>query len=169
MSLDVQLVLLQPTNVEFLPARASLQLPRDVLLVVANDLRDDACRAHTFCALCYEELTLFLDGLVDVVALGRTIGNVIVSDVVDLVLGQETGRDNPRTVLDDLVNPTTMTDGLGTFACRKYSETFATMCFVVASHADDEVGIGERVLCLFELAHVAVWVCQLCVRRAKEQ
>jgi hypothetical protein len=36
-SLQVQLVLLQPADVELLPGGAALELPRDVLLVVADD------------------------------------------------------------------------------------------------------------------------------------
>lgn len=36
-ALEVQLVLLEPRHVELLPRRAALELPRDVLLVVAHD------------------------------------------------------------------------------------------------------------------------------------
>ena len=105
MALDVELVLLQPRDVELLSGCAALELARDVLLVVADDLGDDASRADAFCALGDEEFALLLDRLVDVVALAGAVWDVVVCDVVDVVLSQEIHVNHPRTVLDHLVDP----------------------------------------------------------------
>lgn len=92
-------------------------------------------------------------------------------DVVDLVQLEEVRGDDPGAVLDDLVNPLAMADGLGALAAGKHRQTLALVGVDVAGYTDDEVDVGEGLLCLFELAHVAVEVSTLASRsvgRARE-
>lgn len=115
---------------------------------------DDAGGADALGPLGDEELASLLDGLVDVVALGGTVGQVVVRDVVELVLLEEVGRDDPGTVLDDLVHPLAVADRLGALGGGHDRQALARVRLVVARDADDEGGVGEGLLGLLELAHV---------------
>lgn len=76
-------------------------------------------------------------------------------DVVDPMLLEKLGRDDPRTVGNDLVHPFAMAHRLGAFGTTQDSETLAFVCFLITSYADNQVRIGEGILGLFELPHVA--------------
>lgn len=112
--------------------------------------------AHTLCSLGDEELASGLDGLVNVVALVGAVWEIVVGNVVELVLLEELGGDDPRAVLNDLIDPFAVTEGLGALSGGHDGQTLALVRLVVASDADDQSGVGESLLGLFELAHVAV-------------
>lgn len=68
-------------------------------------LRDDACCADALGSLCNQELTLPLDRGVDVVAFVRSVWNIVVGNVVNLVVLEEVWGHDPGAVLDDLIYP----------------------------------------------------------------
>ncbi|KAI7001881.1 hypothetical protein KC359_g175 [Hortaea werneckii] len=107
-SWPIELVLLQPRDVELLPAAASLELTRDVLFVVPHNLRDDTRGRYTFRALSDQEHSALFDRLVDIVAFAGTVRKIVVGYVVNLVLLQELDIDDPRTIFNDLVYPSTI-------------------------------------------------------------
>lgn len=174
MALEVELILLEPANVELLAGGAALELAGNVLFVVANDStagREYSCDmesmvdrglpcnkasgAHSLGSLSDEELAGGLDRLVDVVALVGAVGKVVVSNIVEVVLLEEFGGDNPRAVLDDLIDPFTMSQGLGALLARHDGQALALVCLVVAGNANNQGGVGESLLGLFKLSHVA--------------
>jgi hypothetical protein len=176
-SLDVQLVLLQPRHVELLARRAAVQLTCNVFVVVADNparflsygffvvdavclLGDDACRTDPLCSLGYQELARFLDRSIYIVSLIRTVRDVIVSHVVYLILFHESRRirDDPRAVLNDLINPFTMPHALGAFLSREHSKALPSMCLLISSDADNQVHVGERKLGLLQLTHVSLTI-----------
>lgn len=77
------------------------------------------------------------------------------SYVVDLVLLKKLGCHDPWAVLDHFVHPLAVSDGLGALAPAQNRQSLAQMCLVVASHAHEKVHVGERLLGLFELAHMS--------------
>ncbi|KAI7326819.1 hypothetical protein KC326_g189 [Hortaea werneckii] len=105
MPLQIELVLLQPRDVELLSATASLELTRDVLFVVPHDLRNDTCGRYTFRALSNQEHSALFDRLVDIVAFASAVRKIVVSHIVNLVLFQELDVDNPRAIFNDLTLP----------------------------------------------------------------
>ena len=126
-----------------------------------HSLCDDTRCADTLSSLGDQEHTLFLDRLVDVVSFVRAIRDVIVCDVIDLVLLQEVYCDHPWTVFNDLIHPFAVPDGLCSFFSAQHSKTFSAMGFLVTRDAHKKVGVWERGLCLFELAHMATKVSPL--------
>lgn len=177
MALEVHLVLLDPADVQLLARGATLELAGEVLLVVANDpankpladyrmvtffsflalcLPSNQPRsAHTLGTLGDEELASGLDGLVDIVTFGSTVGQIVVSNVIKAVLLEELAGNNPRAVFDDLVNPLAVTDGLGALLGRHDSQTLAEVRLVISSDTYDKSGVGEGLLGLLKLAHVS--------------
>jgi hypothetical protein len=117
-------------------------------------LGDDARGAEALGPLRDQEHAPLLDGAVDVVALVRAVRQVVVGHVVDVVLQQELGRDDPRTVLDDLVNPFAVAHALGALPGGQHREPLALVCLLVARHAHDEHNVGEGRLRLLQRAHV---------------
>jgi hypothetical protein len=116
---------------------------------------DKASCADTFCALGDKELAGNLDGLVNVVAFIGAIRQIIMGNVIELVLVEELGSDNPWAVFDNLIDPLAVTESLGTFSGRHNCQTLALMCFVIACDADNQCCVRESLLGLFELSHVA--------------
>jgi hypothetical protein len=175
-ALDVELVLLEPRNVELLARSTTLQLAGDVLLVVSNNpgekskqsacsmrrwtlrvlLCDDASGADAFGTLGDKEHALFLDRLVNVITLVGAVGNVIVGDIVDLVLFKELDIDNPGAVFYDFIHPFAVSHRLGALLCVQNSQALATVRLLVACDADEQVDVGEGSLGLLKLAHVSV-------------
>lgn len=174
MALDVELVLLEPRDVELLASGAALELTRDVLFVVSNNpahksqsvqlccsdiilslLCNDSSGADTLSALSNQEHALFLDWLVDVVTLVGAVRNIVMGNVVNLVLLEELDIDNPGAVFYDFIHPFAVSYGLGAFLSAQHSETLAAMGLFVTSNADEKMDIGEGGLGLLELAHVS--------------
>lgn len=172
MTLKVQLVLLEPRNIELLARSSTLQLASDVFLVVADNPRvrqrrvlkvmiavhllgNDACRAYTLRSLSDEEFTLLFDRRVDIVAFSRAVWFIIMGNVVDVVLIQELRCDNPRAIWNDLVDPFAVSDGFGALGTSEDGEAFPFMCFCIASNADDKENVRERGLGLFQLSHMS--------------
>lgn len=122
--------------------------------VVCYLLGDDSSGTDTLGSLGDEEHTSLLDGLVDVVALVGTVRNVIVSNIIDLVLFEKFNIDYPGAVLDNLIDPLAVSDCLCSFLAAKDSKTFPPVRLLVASHTDDEIGIGEGGFGLFKLTHM---------------
>lgn len=178
-ALEVEFVFLEPRDVEFFAAGAAFELAVDVLVVVADDpehvntvrclcvwiqdlLGDNASRGEAFCALGHQEHAPLLDGSIDIVALICAVGEVVVRDVVDLVLLEEVGCDDPGAVGDDLVDPFAVTYALSALSRRQNGQTLALVCLGVARDADYELDlrvvgrqVGEGGLGLLQRAHVA--------------
>lgn len=189
MALDVELVLLEPRDVELLASGAALELTRDVLFVVSNNsahksqserlchgdllvlslLRDDSSGADTLSALSDQEHALFLDRLVDVVTLIGAVRDIIVSDVVNLVLLEELDIDNPGAVFYNFIHPFAVSYGLGAFLSAQHSQTLAAMGLFVTSDADEKMDVGKSGLGLLELAHVSRMCQQAVPRKVSEQ
>lgn len=157
---DVELVLFQPADVQLLSAGSPLELSSNVLFVVSDNLGDDAGGGDTFGALGDEELALPFDGCVDVVTFVGTVGLVVMSDVVDVVLSEEVGSYNPRAAGNDLVDPFAVANGFGSFGTGEDGESFSFVCLRISSHADNQVGVGEGGFGLLKLAHVAIETSQ---------
>ncbi len=126
---------------------------------------DEASGADTLGALGNEELAGLLYRLVNVIALGGAVGKVVVGDIVETVLLEELGRDDPGAVLNDLVNPLAVAKSLGTLHCGHDGQTLAHVSLAVTSDADNESGVGESLLGLLELAHVTARKCVLVYAR----
>lgn len=77
------------------------------------------------------------------------------SDIIELVRVEELGCHDPRAVLNDFVDPFTMSEGLGSLSTRHDGEALAPVCLLIARDADNERGVGEGLLGLLEDAHVA--------------
>lgn len=122
----------------------------------AGILCDDPGCAYALGTLRDQELALLLDGLIDVIAFVSTVWYIVVSYVVDLVLFEKFWSDDPGTVGKNLVHPFAMSDCLCSLSTGKHCQTFALVGLGIPSHANEEIGVWERSLCLFELAHVAV-------------
>lgn len=78
-------------------------------------------------------------------------------NVVDVVFLEELGRDDPWATGNDFIHPFAMPHCFCSLGAGENGETFALVRFSVAGHADEEIGIGECGLCLFQLTHVAGW------------
>jgi hypothetical protein len=175
MALDVELVLLEPRNIELLASSAALELTRNILFVVSNNpahmqvsscsvqmcvvqflLCDDSSGADTLGTLSDQEHALFLDRLVDVITLVGAVGNVVVSDIVNLVLLEELDIDNPGTVFYDLVDPFAMSHCLGALLSAQDCQALATVGLFVTGDTDEKMDVGEGGFGLLELAHVSV-------------
>lgn len=117
---------------------------------------DNTGGADTLGSLGNQELALALDGSVDIVTLGGLVGQVIVGNVVDAVLGQELGVDNPGAVGNDLINPLAVPDGLRTLGAAEDRQALAQMCLVIAGDTDNQLSIWEGILGLLELSHMTI-------------
>lgn len=115
---EVEFVLLEPTYVELLPAGAALELSAYVLFVVAHNFGDDARGADAFGALCDEEFALSLDRAIDIVALVGAVGYIVVGNVIDVMFFEELSCYNPWAIFYDLIDPTAVAHGLGSFSSR---------------------------------------------------
>ena len=171
MTLEVHLVLLEPADVELLSRSSTLELSRNVLFVVANDSMPELARspllvspyspcdktrcADTLSSLSDKELASRLDRLVDVITLVSAVGEVIVSNVVELVFLKKLGGDDPRAVLDHFVDPFAVSNGFGSLAARHDRQALAPMCFLIASDADNEHRVRESLLGLLEDSHMS--------------
>jgi hypothetical protein len=119
-------------------------------------LCDDSSGADTLGTLGDKEHALFLDRFVDVVTLIGAVGDVVVSDIVNLVLLEELDIDNPGTVFYDFVDPFAMSHRLGAFLSAEDCQTLATVGLFVTSDTDEKMDVGESGFCLLKLAHVSV-------------
>jgi hypothetical protein len=124
--------------------------------VVRFLLCDDSSGADTLGTLGDEEHALFLDRLVDVVALIGAVGNIVVSNVVDFVLLEELDIDNPGTVFYDFVDPFAMSHRLGAFLSAQDCQTLAAVGLFVTGDTDEKMDVGEGGFGLLELAHVSM-------------
>lgn len=77
-------------------------------------------------------------------------------NVVDIMLGKKLWRDDPGAVWENLIYPLAMPDSLCTLSTSQNSQAFALVRFSVTRDANEEIGLGEGRLGLFELPHVAM-------------
>ena len=126
------------------------------MCVVRFLLCDDSSGADTLGTLGNKEHALFLDRLVDVVALIGAVRDVVVSNIVNLVLLEKLNIDNPGTVFYDLVDPFAMSHRLGAFLSAQDCQTLATVGLFVTGDTDEKMDVGEGGFGLLELAHVSV-------------
>jgi hypothetical protein len=177
MTTEIQLVLFEPTDVEFLARGTAFELTCYIFFVVADNsvvdrleqetpvkesrqegdiLSNDTSGAHTLCTLRNKELALLLDGFVNIITFVRAIRLIIMSNIVDMVLGKKLRRDDPWAIWDNLIHPLAMSDGLRTLSTGQDGQTFTLMGLRVTCHTDKEIGLWERSLCLLELPHVSM-------------
>lgn len=155
MALEVEFVLLEPGHIELLSGGTTLKLTGNVFLVVTDDLCDDIGRRDTLGSLGYQELSCFLAWPVDIIGLRRGVWLVVMGNIVDVVLLQELGSDNPRCILDNLVNPFAVTEGLSTLLISQYRETLALVGIYIVRYTNNEGCIRKSLLGLFQLSHVS--------------
>jgi hypothetical protein len=135
--------------------------------VLASIPCDETSCADTFCSLCDKELASSFDGLVNVVALVRAVRKIIVSHIIELVLVEKFGGNNPWAILDYLIDPFAVAESFGTLSGRHHSQTLALVCFVVACDSNDECCVRESLLGLLELTHVAKkWLADSSISRS---
>lgn len=77
------------------------------------------------------------------------------SNVVDLMLGEELRRHDPGTIGNDLINPLAVTDSFRTLGTAENSQAFSHVCLFVAGDADNQIRVREGLLGLFQLSHVS--------------
>jgi hypothetical protein len=75
----------------------------------------------------------------------------IVRYIIDVVLIDECGVDDPRSIRDDLVHPTTMSDCFAAFCVVHNTLELIVLDLFVVIHTDEEMDILERKLCLAQL------------------
>jgi hypothetical protein len=76
---------------------------------------------------------------------------VIVGDIVDVVLFQKRGIDDPRSLRDDLIYPATMADGFATFCVVHDAFEFMVFHLLIIVHANKEIHVRKRQLGLAKL------------------
>ncbi len=118
-------------------------------------LGDDSCGADALCALCHEKLAHLFNGPIDIIPFVRSIWQVVMRDIINLVLLKELGRNNPWAVLDHLIHPFAVPYCLSSLRTTQNCQSLTLVCLGIASDANDQVGVREGCLCLFQLAHVA--------------
>jgi hypothetical protein len=74
-----------------------------------------------------------------------------VSHIVDVVFLQKCGVDDPRSVRDDLVHPTTMADSFATFCVFHDTFEFMLLYLLVIVHANKDIHVRKRQLGLAKL------------------
>lgn len=79
----------------------------------------------------------------------------IVRHVIDVVLADECSVDDPRSIRNDFVRPTTMPDCFAAFCVVHNTLELVLFDLFVVVHTDEEVHIRERKLCLTQLQRVA--------------
>jgi len=75
--------------------------------------------------------------------------------IIDVVLLYECSVDDPRSIRDDLVHPTTMSDCFAAFCVVHNTLELIVFDLFVVVHTNEEVHIRERKLCLAQLQGVA--------------
>lgn len=116
---------------------------------LCNLLCDDICCANTLGSLGDQEFPGLFAWLIDIVAIGRRIWFVVMGNIVDTVLFQEVGCDDPRRIFNHFINPFTVTEGFRTLFIREHCETFTFVGLHVAWNTDKEICVGEGLLRLF--------------------
>lgn len=76
---------------------------------------------------------------------------LVVRNVVDIVLVEESLVNDPGSVGNHLVDPTALTDGFASLGVRHGGGRLVTCAQVVRAHADQELHFGERELGLTQL------------------
>lgn len=101
------------------------------------------------------ERTYGLDKFVYVFMPCAQIWLLVVRHIIDVILLYECSVDDPRSIRDNLVHPTAMSDCFATF-CELHN-TLELMLFdlFVVVHTNEEVHIREGKLCLAQLQRVA--------------
>lgn len=79
----------------------------------------------------------------------------IVRHVIDVVLVDERSVDDPRSIRNDLVCPTTMSDCFAAFCVVHNTLELIMFDLFIVVHTNEEVHIRERKLCLTQLQRVA--------------
>jgi hypothetical protein len=83
------------------------------VLLVGMNLPESGTRSTFYGALkSRTELTEIFDRLIHVADTGAHVRVLVVGDIIDLVLLNELGRDDPWCASHDLVDPATMPNGL---------------------------------------------------------
>lgn len=180
MALEVQLILFEPGDVELLTAGASLELADNIFLVVTHNpvlrasalgcsftglkglcankdicsLGDDVGGGDTLRPLGDQELPSLLAGAVDVVGIRAGVGLVVMGNIVNRVLVQEFRTDNPRSVLNNFVDPFAVSECFSPFLVREDGESLPLVGFRVIWNSNEQVGIRECLLGLLELSHM---------------
>lgn len=118
--------------------------------ILGNNVRS----RDTLCPLSDEEFAGFFAWPIDIVRLLTDVGLIVVGNIVNVVLVQKLGGDDPWRILDNFINPFAVTESLCSFTVRQHSKTFPLVRFRIVWNADEEVGIGECLFGLFKLSHV---------------
>ena len=117
-------------------------------------LGDNTSGAHTLGTFCHQKFALLLDRLIDIVAFACTIWFIVMSNIVDAVLGEKFCRDDPGTIRNNFVNPLAMSDSFCTLSTSEDGQAFALVGLCITRHTNKEIGLWKGVLCLLELPHV---------------
>jgi hypothetical protein len=69
---------------------------------------------------------------------------IVVSHIVNVVFLQKRRVDDPRSVRDDLIHPTTMADSFATFCVFHDAFEFMLLYLLVIVHANKEIHVRKR-------------------------
>ena len=149
-------VLLEEADVEVVSGVAALQVASHVHVVVAHDAADEVRGGYALGALGGEKLVLRLEGRVDVVGAVGRVGQVVVSDQVDLVHGEELVRYGPRRVRDDLVHVAAVAQRLVALYFVHDRAALLQMSQLVVANAHNQVRVRTQILGLHELLFICI-------------
>jgi hypothetical protein len=124
-------------NANLLPVEATLQLPRDVHVIIFDDPQNDIRRANTLRALRRLEFTSLLYLVVDVLTTRRAIGSIVMRHVVNIVLLKEIQSYHPGARADDLIHPFAMHQDLAPLMLVHHNLAFLLDGLLVARHTND--------------------------------
>ena len=77
-------------------------------------------------------------------------------DVIDLVLLQKGVVNDPRSIFDNLVNPSTVASRFAAFCMAHDCAALVLLAQLVGANADEEVNLRKGEFCLPELESVPV-------------
>jgi hypothetical protein len=87
---------------------------------------------------------------------GALVGFFVVGDVIDLILLEEGVVDDPRGIVDDLVDPAAVAGGFAALGMGHDGAALVLLAELVGADADEEVDLRKGELGLAELEGVPV-------------
>ena len=92
---------------------------------------------------------------IDVIHVDALVGVFVMGDVIDLVLFQKGVINDPRSIFDDLVDPSTVPDRFTALGMGHDGAALVLLAQVVGAHANEEVHLRKGEFGLPELEGMA--------------
>lgn len=133
---------------------ATLQVTSHVDIVVTNNTTNQIGGRDALGALSGQKFALSLERRVDVLMALSGIGYIVVCHEIDLVLAQKLVGEGPGRVGNHLVHVATMTNGFVPLEFVHDRAALLAIGQLVIAHANDQVGVGQKVFGLHELTRM---------------